>query len=171
VASYSGLFLPKRFFVVSGKAVSFESQLNAFDQALMDAGIAQYNIVPVSSIIPPGAVEVPRVDLTPGSVLFTVLARMDGVGGEAISAGVAWGWAKRHDGLSYGLIAEARGHKGARALEEELRAKLREMARARGMEVGEVKCRVEAIEAVPRGAYGCVVVAFVYLPADEAPSP
>lgn len=168
---YNGLFLPKKFFVVGGKAVSFESQLNAFDQALMDAGIAQYNIVPVSSIIPPGAAEVPKVDLTPGSVLFSVLARMDGVGGETISAGVAWGWAKRPDGLSYGLVAEARGYKGARALREELEAKVREMARARGMEVGEVKHRIETIEAVPRGAYGCVVVAFVYLPADGAASP
>ena len=163
---YNGLFLPRRFFVTSGKAVSPESPLNAFDQALMDAGIAQYNIVPVSSIIPLGAVEVSGVDLTPGSVVFAVLARMDGVGGETISAGVAWGWARRPNGVGYGLVAEAYGHKERWAIEEELKMKVREMARARGMEMGEVKYRVETIEAVPRGMYGCVVAAFVYVPVD-----
>ncbi|MEM4700171.1 MAG: pyruvoyl-dependent arginine decarboxylase [Candidatus Nezhaarchaeales archaeon] len=164
--AYSGLFLPRKFFVTSGKAVNPKSPLNAFDEALINAGIAQYNIVPVSSIVPPDAVEVPSPNLTPGSVVFAVLARMDGVGGETISAGVAWGWARRADGHGYGLVAEAYGHKGRAALEEELREKVREMARVRGMEVGEVRCCVESIEAVPENMYGCVVAAFVYLPVD-----
>lgn len=163
---YNGLFLPRRFFITSGKAVSPESSLNAFDQALMEAGIAQYNIVPVSSIIPPDAVEASSINLTPGSVVFAVLARMDGVEGETISAGVAWGWARRPNGQGFGLVAEAYGHKERWALEEELKVKVKGMARARGMEMDKVNCRVESIEAVPRGMYGCVVAAFVYLPVD-----
>lgn len=164
--SYYGMFLPRKFFVTSGKAVSAESSLNAFDQALMNAGIDQYNIVPVSSIIPPDAVEVSPVNLTPGAVVFAVLARMDGTSGETISAGIGWAWGRLPDGRSYGLVAEAYGHKDKWAIEEELKTKIREMARARGMELGEVKIRAESIEAVPKGMYGCVVAAFVYLPVD-----
>ncbi|MCX8204694.1 MAG: pyruvoyl-dependent arginine decarboxylase [Candidatus Nezhaarchaeota archaeon] len=165
-STYNGLFLPRKFFVTGGKAINPKSPLNAFDEALMDAGIAQYNIVPVSSIVPPDAVEVSSIDLTPGAVVFAVLARMDGVSGETISAGVAWGWARRPNGYGYGLVAEAYGHKGGRALEEELRVKVEEMAKVRGMEVEGVRCRVESIERVPEGTYGCVVAAFVYLPVD-----
>jgi len=44
--------IPKEFFVTSAKATSPVSELNAFDLALKNAGIAQCNIVPVSSILP-----------------------------------------------------------------------------------------------------------------------
>jgi len=165
-SSYLGMFLPKKFFVTSGKAVSPESPLNAFDLALMDAGIDQCNIVAISSIIPPDAVEVPPVNLTPGAVVFAVLARMDGVSGETIGAGVGWAWGRLPDGRRYGLVAEAHGHKDKWAIEEELRSKVREMAKVRNMELDEIRVKAESIEAIPKGMYGCVVAAFVYLPTD-----
>ena len=58
--SYDRYFtqLPKYFFVTGGTALSPVSTLNAFDEALMKAGIAQCNLVPVSSILPADAVEV-----------------------------------------------------------------------------------------------------------------
>ena len=53
--------------------------LRSFEEALRDAGIAQFNIVSVSSIFPPGAEIVDREkglkQLSPGQILFTVLAR------------------------------------------------------------------------------------------------
>lgn len=53
-------------------------KLASFELALRDAGIAEYNIVRVSSILPPHCKLIPRKDgvtrLTPGQVLFTVLA-------------------------------------------------------------------------------------------------
>ena len=56
-----GIFLPKKFFITVGSAVSHVSPLNAFDAALVKAGIAQCNLVPVSSIIPPDAEKVKPV--------------------------------------------------------------------------------------------------------------
>jgi len=46
--------VPKEFFVTSGKAFSATSELNAFDQALKNAGIAHCNLVQVTSILPKG---------------------------------------------------------------------------------------------------------------------
>src|SRR3989442_6411789 len=37
--------IPTKFFVTSGKAVSKVSDLNAFDEALQNAGLAEQNIV------------------------------------------------------------------------------------------------------------------------------
>ena len=42
--------MPRKFFVTSGTALSDISEMNAFDQALVEAGIAEANLVPVSSI-------------------------------------------------------------------------------------------------------------------------
>ena len=66
--------IPKEFFTTSGKAISGVSDLNAFDLALMHAGIEEQNLVAVSSIIPPEAVEVPRCRLPMGAVTHCVLA-------------------------------------------------------------------------------------------------
>ncbi len=86
--------IPKEFFVTCGKAVSKVSPLNAFDLALVKAGIAQCNLVNVSSILPPGCKETKRKKIPIGSITYAVLARMDGNEGETIGAGVAWGWKK-----------------------------------------------------------------------------
>jgi len=79
-----GIFLPKKFFITTGVATSSVSPLNAFDAALVKAGIAQCNLVNVSSILPPDAELVESVPITPGTITFTVMARMDGAPGETI---------------------------------------------------------------------------------------
>ena len=88
--------IPKEFFITSGKALSEVSDLNAFDLALLRAGIEEQNLVAVSSIIPPDAEEVPRTRLPMGAVTHCVLAQMRGKGGDRISAGI--GYAYRRDG-------------------------------------------------------------------------
>ena len=56
-----------------------ESQLQSFEEALRDAGIAPYNLSSISSIFPPFAETVSREEgiklLSPGQILFSVLAR------------------------------------------------------------------------------------------------
>ena len=47
--------VPSKFFTVRGSAVSKTSDLNAFDIALLKAGIGEQNLVSVSSVIPEGA--------------------------------------------------------------------------------------------------------------------
>jgi len=159
--------IPKYFFITSGKAVNKISELNAFDEALMDAGIAQCNLVPVSSIIPSGAVEVEYVEITPGTITFCVLAKELGGPGEMISAGIAWGFGVDDRGLRYGIVAEAHGHVNREELLKELKATLHRMAEARRMKLSKADYRVEVIERVPDGHYGCVLVAFVFVPKSE----
>lgn len=49
---------PKKFTLVAGSAEG-PSRLNAFDNALLAAGIGNVNLLRVSSILPPGAVLMP----------------------------------------------------------------------------------------------------------------
>ncbi|MEM3571454.1 MAG: pyruvoyl-dependent arginine decarboxylase [Candidatus Bathyarchaeia archaeon] len=167
--TFHGSFLPKEFFVVSGHATSSVSPLNAFDKALAKAGIAQCNIVNVSSILPPDAVERDNVQITPGTITFTVMAKMDGNPGETIGAGVGWAWGIGNDGKRYGIVAEAHGYKDKEAIEKELKWKLEEMAKIRGLTIESIKTKCEFIE-VPKGKYGSVVVALVYAPWTEKES-
>ncbi|UCE44256.1 MAG: pyruvoyl-dependent arginine decarboxylase, partial [Candidatus Bathyarchaeota archaeon] len=98
--------IPKEFFVARGKVISSVSKLNAFDRALRDTGIAQCNLVQVSSILPPGCREGELREIHTGSVIYAVTARMDGTEGMTISAGIAWAWEKEG---RYGLVVETHG--------------------------------------------------------------
>ncbi|MGQ9514612.1 MAG: pyruvoyl-dependent arginine decarboxylase [Thermoproteota archaeon] len=156
------LFLLTKFFVTSGKAVSSTSALNAFDAALAAAGIAQCNIVTVSSILPSGAEQIDPIEIPPGTITFCVMARMDGESGETIGAGIGWGWGEGI-GVRYGLVAEAHGYKDKEATRRELCSKLQEMAKIRKLELRSFTTLEESME-VSKGKYGSVVVALVYLP-------
>jgi arginine decarboxylase len=72
--------VPKKVFFVKGKGFH-KSKLAAFEEALRDAGIEKFNLVNVSSILPPYCIEITKADglkqLRPGQVVFTVLARID----------------------------------------------------------------------------------------------
>jgi len=70
--------VPTKIFFTKGVGKA-KDQLTAFEFALRDAGIAQYNLVHVSSILPPGAKVISRNEgqkhLKPGQVVFVVLSR------------------------------------------------------------------------------------------------
>ena len=151
--------IPKEFFITSGKAISPVSQLNAFDRALKNAGIAQCNLVQVSSILPPGCKERTLREIPAGSIIHTVMAKMDGTEGMTISAGIAWAWEKND---KYGLVAEAHGQMDQESLKVTLEWKIREMAKTRGIEISETGYRTEALT-VPLENYGCVIAALIYL--------
>ncbi len=72
-------FVPKKIFFTKG-AGKHKDQLASFEVALRDAGISQFNLVTVSSILPPNTKFVSREeglkDLNPGQIVFVVLARM-----------------------------------------------------------------------------------------------
>jgi len=152
--------IPKEFFITSGKAVSPVSELNAFDLALKKAGIAQCNLVCVSSILPKDCNEITKQNIEAGSITYSVLARMDGDEGTTIGAGIAWVWAKSK---KYGLVAEAHGYMDKKALEETLEWKIKEMAKIRGIKIGPIKMQIEVLR-VPMDNYGCVISALVYRP-------
>jgi arginine decarboxylase len=70
--------VPDKYFLTKGAGVHKED-LHSFEQALRDAKISQYNLVPVSSIIPPNckriSVEEGLKYLTPGQIVYCVMSR------------------------------------------------------------------------------------------------
>lgn len=70
--------VPKKIFFVKGVGYHKE-QLASFEAALRSAGIAQFNLVHVSSILPPGCRRMSREAglgfLKPGEIVFCVMAR------------------------------------------------------------------------------------------------
>uniref|UniRef100_A0A7C4TCK5 Pyruvoyl-dependent arginine decarboxylase AaxB n=1 Tax=candidate division WOR-3 bacterium TaxID=2052148 RepID=A0A7C4TCK5_UNCW3 len=69
--------IPKRVFLTKGVG-RHKEKLASFEAALRDAGIAQFNIVRVSSILPPGAKLVSKTMglqyLSPGEIVYTVIS-------------------------------------------------------------------------------------------------
>ncbi|MGC8567901.1 MAG: pyruvoyl-dependent arginine decarboxylase [Candidatus Micrarchaeia archaeon] len=72
------VLIPRKVFFVKGSGVA-KMQLLSFELALREAGIQRYNLVPVSSILPPGCEIIPAkegLELLPsGSILFLVLSK------------------------------------------------------------------------------------------------
>jgi len=70
--------IPKKVFFTKGVGRHLE-MLHSFEIALRDAGIEKFNIVCVSSILPPGCKIISRekglAQLKPGQIVFAVLAR------------------------------------------------------------------------------------------------
>ena len=150
--------IPREFFVTSGKASSPVSELNAFDLALRKAGIAQCNLVPVSSILPPGCKQRRARKTAVGAITYAVIARMNGEEGTMIGAGIAWAW---EENRRFGLVAEAYGYMNSRVLRETLEWKIKEMAKIREIEISKVNYRTENLR-VPMDNYGCVIASLVY---------
>jgi arginine decarboxylase len=71
--------VPRKVFFTSGRGVHKDA-LVSFELALRDAGIEKFNLVPVSSIYPPGCEIVDTNEglreLFPGQVVFCVMSRM-----------------------------------------------------------------------------------------------
>ncbi|MDY6958655.1 MAG: pyruvoyl-dependent arginine decarboxylase [Halobacteriota archaeon] len=155
------MFTPKSFFVVSGIGIGC-SELNAFDKALVNAGISECNLVGVSSILPEDCKEVDPVNITPGTITFCVIARMDGKVGETIGAGLGYGWLERED-QRFGVVCEHHGHCSELHIKEMLERKLNQMAKMRNMRLLESKFHIEST-VVEGEDFGSVAVVLVYLP-------
>lgn len=126
--------VPKTYFLVSGSSEGY-TRLNAFDGALLNAGVGNTNLVKVSSIIPPHCKEIQAITLPEGTIVSTAYAFISSdIPGEIISAAVAVALPKDDD--RPGLIMEysARGHK------EEIELIARNMARE-GMKMREQERR------------------------------
>ena len=152
--------VPKEFFITSGNASSPISELNAFDQALKNAGIAQCNLVEVTSILPKGCLQRTRIDITIGAITYAVIARMNGMEGEHIGAAISWSWEKNG---KCGIVAETHGYMEKDALLEIAEWKINEMAKIREIELDEIHYTYETLR-VPMDNYGCVLAALVFSP-------
>ncbi|MFX1497390.1 MAG: pyruvoyl-dependent arginine decarboxylase [Promethearchaeota archaeon] len=100
--------VPKKVFFVKGKGFH-KSKLAAFEQALREAGIEKFNLVNVSSILPPYCIEIDPKDglkqLRPGQIVYAVIARADSNEyNRLICASI--GVAKPADAGHYGYLSE-----------------------------------------------------------------
>jgi arginine decarboxylase len=151
--------IPSRFFVTSGKAVSKVSDLNAFDEALQNAGLSEQNLVSVSSVLPVGVKEVRRRDLPMGAITLCVLAQQRGGEGETISAGIVYGFREDSHG---GYVAEGHMYGTKKSLQEVLEWKMGEMAKLRGITFRRMEFRIEELN-IPMDHYGACLAAVVFL--------
>lgn len=147
---------PEKYFLTTGKSEGLTT-LNAFDGALVDAGIGNTNLVKMSSICPPRCREVEKCSIPQGSLVPVAYAEItSGKKGETISAGVAIAFPEDEDHA--GLIME---YSASESLEE-VEKKVRKMAEAgmkmRGKKVREIKS-VAAQHLVDR--CGCAFAAVV----------
>lgn len=65
----------KKYCLVAGIGAG-EYAISSFDSALLDAGVGNYNLVRVSSILPPDCQKSQTISSSPGSVLFTAYAAL-----------------------------------------------------------------------------------------------
>jgi arginine decarboxylase len=137
--------------------------LNAFDNALLAAGIGNINLLKVSSILPP---EVPVVELPkikPGALVPTAYAAMTSeTPGDTVAAAV--GYAIPDDPARNGVIMEFHGLATRDEAERQIRGMLDEAFRVRGETMAEMRVvavdhRVERI--------GCVVAAITLLGEED----
>ena len=112
--------------------------LNAFDNALLAAGIGDINLIKVSSIVPPDVeiVELPKIK--PGALVPTAYAAMTSeVPGERIAAAV--GYALPDEPGQPGVIMEYHDVADRETAERAIRAMLEEAFRVRGRAIRELK--------------------------------
>ncbi|MBQ9910083.1 MAG: arginine decarboxylase, pyruvoyl-dependent [Lachnospiraceae bacterium] len=98
---------PRYYYINSGSGVE-KSELVSFDSALSHAGISNYNLVRVSSILPGDCVRKDAVDEIPGSILYTAYGSISSsVEGETIASAICIGLPK--DEHQIGVIMEFSG--------------------------------------------------------------
>jgi arginine decarboxylase len=137
--------------------------LNAFDNALLAAGIGNINLVRISSILPPGVHVVPLPRIRPGAIIPTAFAAQTSeVPGEVIAAAV--GWARPVSPAKNGVIMEFHDKATREEAERMIVQMLEEAFRVRGesirdMQVFAVEHRVERT--------GCAVAAVTLLADDD----
>jgi len=106
---------PRKFIVVAGSSEG-KTLLNAFDNALLVAGIGNVNLLRISSILPPEAQHDPGLTLPPGSLVPTAYGyAISENKGEKICAAVGIGFTKD----AFGVIMEYAG-KGDKAHAEQM---------------------------------------------------
>ncbi|MBL7191428.1 arginine decarboxylase, pyruvoyl-dependent [bacterium] len=145
---------PKHLYIAAGSAEGITS-LNAFDGALIDAGIGHYNLVRVTSVVPPNVEIMLELGPSAGSVVPAAFGSIHSVTpDELIAAAVAV--ALPRDRSKHGLIMEysARGHK--EESEEIVRKMAREGMKLRGFEIGELFSRSIEHRVI---RIGCVIAA------------
>lgn len=128
---------PTKYFLVSGASDGF-TPLNAFDGALLAAGIGNTNLVKMSSIVPPRCQLIAPIQLPPGTLVPVAYAAItNDEPGQIISAGVAIALPKDED--KNGLIMEYSAKGDKNKIEEIVRNMAAEGMKLRGWEIKDIQ--------------------------------
>ena len=110
---------PTKYFLVSGCAEGF-TELNAFDAALINAGVGNTNLVRLSSILPPRCEEIPPVRIPQGALLPAAYSSVTSdEPGRVLTAAVSIAFPEDEDHC--GLIMEYHDFAPRAAVEEKVR--------------------------------------------------
>lgn len=137
-------------YTLSSGAGHANGYLNAFDRALNAAGISDYNLVKISSILPPNCHPEGKVLLPKGLLLPTAIAKIfSDIVGTRLSAAVAI--AIPQDSNDIGIIMEHSTHLAKEETEEQARAYAHQAMKDRHIRIGDVvsistECYVELPE-------------------------
>jgi len=112
------------------------SPLNAFDNALLVAGVGNLNLIRVSSILPPGAQEAETLMVPPGSLLpIAYGSAISEEPGTQVAAAVAVGLSPD----TFGVIMEYGGQCSKEEAEAEVRRRVEEAFKHRGLPLVEIR--------------------------------
>jgi len=149
--------------ITNGKGEG-ETEISAFDKALLDAGIANYNLITLSSIIPKDSkVIIKRInwnDKEYGNKLFVVLSENI----EIRKNKEAWaglGWVQDETGK--GLLVEIKGE-SKEEVENKIKKSLENMQAARKKNYGKINYKIEGIKC--NGNPVCALVCAVFKSED-----
>lgn len=135
--------------------------LAAFDAALRDAGVSNYNLICLSSVIPPGS-EVVQTPYPPqgdeyGHCLYVVMAeRRESEPGKSACAGLGWTQAP-HDGR--GLFVEIAGSEES-DVARRIDATLADMTQHRPYAYGPIRHLLAGIRCTDRPVCALVLAAY-----------
>jgi len=137
------------------------TRLAAFDAALRDAGVANYNLICLSSVIPPGS-EIVRARYVPqgdeyGHRLYVVMAREDTQApGTTAWAGLGWTQDPR-DGR--GLFVELHGAE-REDVERRIHATLEAMIPTRPFRYGPIQTEILGVECKDKPVCALVIATY-----------
>lgn len=127
---------PKRYRLVAAAAEA-ATKLTAFDRALLKAGVGNVNLLRVSSILPPGAEFVTKMNIPPGSLLPIAYGSMTSTEpGTLIAAAVAVGIGEGK--RDFGVIMEYSGCCSQQEAEREVSEMVTEAFQYRDLPLREI---------------------------------
>ncbi len=136
---------PTKVTLVCG-AGSADTDLNAFDKALIAAGVGNLNLLRVSSVLPPGVRVVDELAVPPGALTPVAYGSIaSDQAGLLIAAAIAVGFTRS----SFGMIMEYSGLCNRQKAERVARMMVEEALAERGLEPVEI--RVRGVEQQVRG--------------------
>ena len=149
--------LTNKYYITCGNGYG-ATPLTSFDSALLRSGIANYNLVKISSILPAGSTECDCVSLKEGSILHTAYASLtSNQEGATISAAV--GVAIPQDDSKVGVIMEYSAYCSKQEAINQISLMLQEAMDNRGYLIKEIKSVASEL-IVPKDGY---VTAFAAL--------